>query len=104
MNVKQMTKKENAACLKAMSLEINTVDDAKELFRILIKDLKLAFHPDDDLLDYVYFNPGKRGHDKRVFTLNQGAYLNKQVDTACYVLDKANVCRYGVCIEIDPIV
>lgn len=104
MRVKEMTKKEETACYKAMALEIHTVDDAKELFRILIKDLKLAFHPDDDLQDYVYFNPGKPGHDKRVFTYTQAKYLNRQVSTACYVLDQANVCRYGVCIEIDPIV
>ena len=75
--------------------KITIVDDVKELFRHLVNDRMVNFHPDDRFEDYV-----SREDGSKTFTQEECAVYNHLMDECFEVCEKNGVDIYAIGLEL----
>ena len=75
--------------------KITTVDDVKELFRHLVNDRKVNFHPDDRFEDYV-----SREDGSKTFTQEECVVYYHLMDECFEVCEKNGVDIYAIGLEL----
>lgn len=73
------------------SFHIKTVDDVNDFAVYLLKDQRIAFHPDDDFYDFVDF-----GTRKRTMSDSECDLYNRLMDECFDVCEKTGEDIYSI--------
>ena len=81
--------------MKNYPTKINSTYDVRLLFRYLLNKVGIAFHPDDDITDYI--DPKKP--DLAVFSIEEAEELNLIMQQCFYICDTTGSDIYDIAFQ-----